>query len=251
MNIENAIVLVTGANRGIGHAYVTELLARGAAKIYVAARDTAALRELLLAGGPRLVPLPLDVTDPDQVAAAAKVASDVTLLINNAGYAAFDGAISAPAIDLARREMEVNYFGPLALSRAFAPILAKNGGAIVNMLSMLSLVTLPMAGTYSASKAAALALTRSLRAELAAQATQVVGVLAVQTDTAMGATMPEPRMTPQEVVGDALDAVQAGVNGEVVAGAQTRAIHDAFVANPTGLQAHLSTLLPQAGATHA
>ncbi|NGZ83755.1 SDR family NAD(P)-dependent oxidoreductase [Duganella aceris] len=251
MNIEHSIVLVTGANRGIGHAFVTELLARGAAKIYVAARDTAALRELLLAGGPRLVPLPLDVTDPDQVAAAAKVASDVTLLINNAGFAAFDGAISASGTDAARREMEVNYFGPLALSRAFAPVLAKNGGAIVNMLSMLSLVTLPMAGTYSASKAAALALTRSLRAELAAQGTQVLGVLAVQTETSMGAALPEPRMTPQEVVGDALDAVQSGVSDEVVAGAQTRAIHDAFVANPKGLQAQMSTRLPQAGAAHA
>jgi short-subunit dehydrogenase len=251
MNIENAIVLVTGANRGIGHAFVTELLARGAAKIYVAARDTASLRELLKAGGPRLVPLPLDVTDPDQVAAAAVVASDVTLLINNAGYAAFDGAISAPGIDPARREMEVNYFGTLALSRAFAPVLAKNGGAIINMLSMLALVALPMAATYSASKAAALSLTRSLRAELAGQGTQVIGVLAVQTETSMGASLPEPRMTPQEVVGDALDAVASGVSDDVVAGAQTRAIHDAFMADQKGLQAKMSTRLPQRGATHA
>lgn len=251
MNIDNATVLVTGANRGIGHAFVTELLARGAAKIYVAARDTASLRELLQAGGSRLVALPLDITDQDQVAAAAKVAHDVTLLINNAGFASFDGVISAPGVELARREMDVNYFGTMALTRAFAPVLAKNGGAIVNMLSMLSLVTLPMAATYSASKAAALALTRSTRAELDAQGTQVVGVLAVQTDTEMGASMPEPRMTPQEVVKDALDAIEAGINAEIVAGEQSRAIHGAFVADPIGLQAKMSTRLPQRAAGQA
>lgn len=245
MNIQNAIVLVTGANRGIGYAFVNELLARGAAKIYVAVRDTASLHELMQSADPRLVPLPLDITDQDQVAAAAKVAKDITLLINNAGFASFDGAISASGIELARREMEVNYFGTMALTRAFAPVLAKQGGAIVNMLSMLALVTLPMAATYSASKAAALALTRSTRAELAGQGTQVVGVLAVQTDTEMGASMPEPRMTPLEVVNDVLDAVEAGVNDEVIAGAQSRIIHAAFVVDPVALQAKMSTRLPQ------
>jgi len=245
MKIENSVVLVTGANRGIGRTFVAELLKRGAGKIYIAARDTTSLGELLKSGDTRLVPLPLDVTDPDQVAAAAVVASDVTLLINNAGYAGFDGALSAIDISDARQEMEVNYFAPLAMSRAFAPVLAKGNSAILNMLSMLSLVTLPMAGTYSASKAAGLALTRSLRAELGAQGTQVVGVLAVQTDTAMGAKMPEPRMTPEEVVADALDAIEASVNDEVVAGAQSRAIYQAFTADPKGLQAKMSTRLPQ------
>lgn len=245
MEIAKSVVLITGANRGMGRVYVQELLKRGAAKIYVAARDTASLRELLADGDQRLVALPLDVTDPDQIAAAAKVATDVTLLINNAGYAEFGGAISAPALEGARQEMEVNYFGPLALSRAFAPILAKNGGAILNMLSMLSLVTLPVAATYSASKAAGLALTRSLRAELAAQGTQVVGVLAVQTETEMGAALPEPRMTPLEVVTDALDAVQAGINDEIAAGAQTKAIYSVFVTDPKALQAKLSAMIPQ------
>src|ERR1700733_10459348 len=108
MDISGSIALVTGANRGIGHAFVADLLKRGAAKIYLAARDTASLGELLKDGDRRLVPLPLDVTDPDQVAAAASVAKDVTLLINNAGYAAFEGAISADTIDRARMEMDVN-----------------------------------------------------------------------------------------------------------------------------------------------
>jgi short-subunit dehydrogenase len=110
---------------------------------------------------------------------------------------------------------------------------------------MLALVSLPMAATYSASKAASLSLTRSLRAELGAQGTQVVGVLAVQTDTNMGTKLPGPRMTPQEVVTDALNAIQAGTNDEVVAGNQTRAIYDTFIADPKGLQEKMSTRLPQ------
>ena len=99
MEISNSVALVTGANRGIGREFVAELLKRGAAKIYVAARDTASLKELLREGDSRLVALPLDVTDPDQVAAAAAIAADITLLVNNAGYAAFEGAIAAPNID--------------------------------------------------------------------------------------------------------------------------------------------------------
>ncbi|WP_394792141.1 SDR family NAD(P)-dependent oxidoreductase [Rhodoferax sp.] len=245
MKIQNSVALVTGANRGIGRVYVQELLNRGAAKIYVAARDTASLADLVKDGDRRLVTLPLDVTDPDQVAAAARVASDVTLLINNAGYAAFDGAISAPSMDGAHREMDVNYFGPLSMTRAFAPVLAKSGGAVLNMLSMLSLVSLPMAATYSASKAAGLSLTRSIRAELGAQGTQVVGVLAVQTDTEMGAKLPEPRMTPREVVSAALNAIEADTNDEIVAGAQSKGIYQAFVADPKGLQAKMSSKLPQ------
>lgn len=244
MNVSNAVALVTGANRGIGSAFVAELLNRGVKKVYIAARDTTSLRDLLKSDA-RLVPLPLDVTDPDQVAAAAAVAKDVNLLINNAGFAAFEGAISAHTIDRARVEMEVNYFGVLDMSRNFAPLLAANGGgAIVNMLSMLSFIALPVAATYSASKAAAMSVTRSIRAELLSQGTQVVGVLAVQTDTEMGVALPEPRMTPAEVVNDALDALEAGTSDEIPAGAQTKAIFEKFNADPKALQAKMSQMLP-------
>jgi short-subunit dehydrogenase len=246
MDITGSIALVTGANGGMGRAFVADLLKRGVAKVYVGARDTASLAELVKGGDHRLVPLALDVTDSDQVAAAATVATDVTLLINNAGYAAFEGAIAAPNLDPAWREMEVNYFGTLAMTRAFAPFLANaGGGAVLNMLSMLALVSLPRAATYAASKAACLSLTRSIRAELGAQGTQVVGVLAVQTETAMGARMPEPRMTPQELVSDALDAVAAGTNDEIVAGAQSRQVHQQFIADPKALQAMMLSRLPQ------
>jgi NAD(P)-dependent dehydrogenase (short-subunit alcohol dehydrogenase family) len=244
MNISGSVALVTGANGGIGRAFAAGLLKRGAAKIYVAARDPASLSELLKGGDGRLVPLRLDVTDSAQVAAAA--ASDVSLLVNNAGYMAFQGAIAAPDISAARREMDVNYFGPLALTRAFKPVLAASGGgAVINMLSMAALVSLPVTGTYSASKAAFLSVTRSIRAELAAQGTIVVGVLAVQTETAIGARLPPPRMTPDEVASDALDAVQAGKNEEVVAGSLTQGAYQAFTADPKAFQAKMSVRLPQ------
>lgn len=248
MNINGSVALVTGANSGIGQAFVTELLKRGAAKIYVAVRDAAVLTDLFQIGDSRLVPLILDVTNPEQVQAAAVTAADVTLLVNNAGYAAFEGAISAPDLTQARQEMEVNYFGPLALTRVFKPVLAASGGgAVLNMLSMVALVSLPMAATYSASKAAFLSLTRSIRAELTAQGTLVVGVMAVQTETPLGARLPPPRLTPQEVVCDALDAIQADFNDEVFAGDLTRAAYQAFSADPKAFQAKMSTRLPQRG----
>jgi NAD(P)-dependent dehydrogenase (short-subunit alcohol dehydrogenase family) len=243
MKITGSIALVTGANRGIGRAFVDELLKRGAAKIYVAARDPASLTDL--PKDARLVPLALDVADEAAVLRAAKAASDVTLLINNAGVAGFHGAISAPDLATARREMEVNYFGPLSMARAFAPHLgASGGGAIVNILSFLSLVTLPRAGTYSASKAAALALTRSVRAELAGQGTRVVAVMPVQVDTDMGRDLPEPRLTPQEVAAEALDAVESGLD-DVFPGELTRGSAAAFARDPKGVQDHMSKLIPE------
>lgn len=245
MNIDGSVALVTGANRGIGRAFVDELLKRGASKIYITARDPASLSDFLKLKNPRLVPLTLDVTSEAQALAAADAASDVTLLINNAGFAGFHGAISAPDLSAARQEMEVNYFGPLALIRAFAPRLAASGGgAIVNVLSFLSLVTMPKAGTYSASKAAALALTRSARAELAGQGTAIVAVMPVQVDTDMGRDLPEPRLTPQEVAAEALDGVEAGVD-EVFPGELTRQSASAFAKDPKGVQAHLSRALPE------
>jgi len=245
MDIAGSVALVTGANGGIGRAFVSTLLKRGAAKIYVAARDPASLSDLKESGG-KLVPLGLDVTDAAQIAAAAATASDVTLLVNNAGYAAFQGAIAAADMSAARREMDVNYFGPLELTRAFKPALAAAGdSAVVNMLSMAALVSLPVTGTYSASKAAFLSVTRSIRAELAAQGTIVVGVLAVQTETPIGARLPPPRMTPEEVVSDALNAVQVGKSEEVVAGSLTQGAYQAYTADPKAFQAKMSMRLPQ------
>lgn len=242
MKIEGSVVLLTGANGGIGRAFVRELLGRGASKIYLGVRDLASVRDLL-GQSDRFVAVELDVTKPDQVASAARVASDVDLLINNAGLAAFTGALSTTDLSNARQEMEVNYFGVLALTQAMrhSPAL-KGGGAIVNMLSILSHVTLPVAGTYSAAKAAALSLTRTLRAELKSRGVQVLGVMPVQVDTAMGAALPAPRLTPEEVVSGTLDALEAG-HDEVFPGELSKRAAEAFKQDPAGMQAHMANMV--------
>lgn len=246
MKVERSIALVTGANGGIGRALVEELLKRGVAKIYVAARDPASLQGLL-AESDKLVPLAVDLTRPEQIAEAAKAAPDITLLINNAGVATFTGVLSAADLSGARREMEVNYFGVLALAQALQQAPAfQAGGAIVNVLSFLALVTLPVAGTYSASKSAALALTRTLRAELKPRGVQVLGVLPVQVDTPLGAPLPEPKLTPQDVAVGALDALEAGEE-EVFPGALSQSAIQAFRSDPAGLQAHMAKVVHAIG----
>jgi short-subunit dehydrogenase len=239
MKIEGSVVLITGANGGIGRAFVRELLKRGASKIYVGARDMASLPPLL-AESSKLVALALDLTRPEQIAAAAKVATDVTLVINNAGTVGFTGALSAKDLTNARQEMEVNYFGILALCQALRNTPAfQRGGAIVNVLSFLALVTLPAAGTYSASKAAAHALTRTLRAELKPRGVQVLGVLPVQVDTPMGAPLPEPKLTPEEVATGTLDALEVGAE-EVFPGALSEGAAQIFKRDPAALQANVA-----------
>jgi short-subunit dehydrogenase len=245
MKIKGSIALVTGANRGIGLTFAEELLKRGAAKVYVAARDVSSL-SALVQRDPRLVPVKLDVTDTALVAAAAAALPDVNLLINNAGFAGGASAHTTFDMAIARQEMEVNYFGLLSLTNAFAPALkAAGGGVIVNMLSFLSLVALPAAATYSGSKAAALSVTNSLRAELAAQKTLVIAVMPVQVDTDMGQSLPPPHLTTMDVVGDALDAVESGQE-EVFPGELTRNTAKAYAADPKGVQAHMLQMLPTA-----
>src|SRR5260370_26237377 len=161
MKIEGSVALVTGENGGIGQAFVRELLKRGATKIYLGVRGPASLKGLF-AESSKLVPLTLDVTKPKQIEAAAQAASDITLLINNAGAVAFSGALAAEDLTAARQEMEVNYFGVLALTRALRNTPAcRTGGAGVNVLSFLGLLTLPVAASYSPSKSAAAALTHT------------------------------------------------------------------------------------------
>jgi short-subunit dehydrogenase len=242
IKIKGSVALVTGANGGIGQALVRELLKRGAAKIYLGARDPASLRGLF-AESSKLVPITLDVANPKQIEEAAKAASDITLLINNAGTVAFSGALAATGSAAARQEMEVNYFGVLALTQALRGTPAfRSGGAIVNILSIVALTTLPVAGTYSASKAAALALTRTLRAELKPRGVQVVGVLPVQTDTPAYAPLPEPKLKPEEVAAGTLDGLEAGEE-DVFPGALSRGAADAFRKDPAALQARMSTFV--------
>jgi NAD(P)-dependent dehydrogenase (short-subunit alcohol dehydrogenase family) len=247
MNIEGSVALVTGANRGLGAAYTRALVDRGAAKVYAAVRRPETVTE------PGLAPVRLDLTDRSSVAEAAKLASDVTLVINNAGISTSASILGDEAA--LRQELEVNYFGPLAVSRSFAPVLATNGGgALVNMLSALSWLSLPTSGGYSAAKAALWAATNSLRLALAEQKTLVVAVHVGFMDTDMAAAVTAQKLTdvmqayhlptaskiaPQVVAEAVIDAVEAG-EPEVLADENTRHVRAALSGPLAGLYPSLA-----------
>jgi NAD(P)-dependent dehydrogenase (short-subunit alcohol dehydrogenase family) len=213
VKIQNATVLVTGANRGIGKAYVEALVAAGASRIYAAARSIESLKEVVTLAPDRIVPIALDVTDPAQIEAAAQTANDVTLLINNAGAIGSGGSFVANSIETAQLEMNTNYFGTLLMVRTFAPILKRNGGgAIVNMLSVVSVANAPVFSSYSASKAALHSLTQGIRAELAQQGTQVIGVFPGPVDTAMAEGLEIEKAAPIAVAKATLDAIERGID---------------------------------------
>lgn len=199
-SLKGTVALVTGANRGIGAAFVSGLLDVGAQRVYAAARNPQTLATLAQSDA-RIVPITLDITDDRSVQAAATQLGDVDLVVNNAGALLGARLIAAPDLAAARQEMEVNYFGLLRMCRAFAPILATNGGGtLINVLSILSRMANPAGGGYSASKAAALSLTQAVRAELQAQGTRVIGVLPGFVDTDMAAGVAAPKIQPSEVV---------------------------------------------------
>jgi len=228
MKIKNSVVLVTGANRGLGLVFARELLAAGAKKVYAAARDPAAIT---LSG---VEAIRLDVTSADDIAAAVAACGDLTLLVNNAGIARGSPFLAPGSAAAARAELETNYFGPLALSQALAPALAANGGgAIVNVLSVLSWLNLTGAATYSASKAAAWSLTNGLRQELRAQGTQVLGLHVGFMDTDMARGIDAPKADPVDVVRQTLAALEAG-REEVLADELSRQVRQGLAA-PRGV----------------
>ena len=210
MQIKGSVVLVTGANRGIGAEFVRQLKQRGATKIYAAARNA----DSVTVDGVEAIAL--DVTDAAQVAAAAELAGDVQLVINNAGSSSGLTFVDGD-LDGIRREFETNFYGPLALTRAFAPALAANGGgAVINALSALSWISAPGATVYAASKAAAWSLTDGIRLELAGQGTQVLGMHMGMVDTDMTAGFEIPKISPEAAVTAALDGLEAGLSEVLV-----------------------------------
>jgi NAD(P)-dependent dehydrogenase (short-subunit alcohol dehydrogenase family) len=209
MQIEGSTALVTGANRGLGRRFAEELVARGA-KVYAGARNPESVD---LAG---VTPIALDITDPASVAAAAEATGDVSLLINNAGSATGAGLLDGSLDDI-KLELDTHFFGTLAVTRAFAPQLAAaGGGAVLNVLSVLSWVSFPAIGAYSAAKAAEWSLTNALRQELAGQGTQVTGLHVGYMDTDMARHVTAPKTDPAVVAKLALDGLAAG-QFEVVA----------------------------------
>jgi len=215
--LDGRTVLVTGANGGLGEEFVRQALERGATKVYATARSPRQWDD------ERVVPLVLDLTDGQSIAAAASTATDVDLLVNNAAIApASDMSIAAAPEDVLRSVFETNVFGTIRVSGAFAPVLAANGGgAVVNVLSAAAWIPLPT--VYAASKAAAWSATNGLRTELAGQGTTVTGVLVGMIDTAMGARFDVPKVSPSSVVAQSLDGAVTGAY-EVLADDDTRMV---------------------------
>jgi len=212
-SLANQAVLVTGANRGMGREYVAQLLDRGVAKVYAAARDPRSID----VADPRVAPLQLDVTDAASVARASEAASDVSVLINNAGIARGTSVLHSDTSQL-REEMETNLFGPLALASAFADRIAERSGAIVNVASVLAWI--PIGASYGVTKAALWSATDSMRLELGSRGVQVVGVYVGLVDTDMGAFADSPKSDPADVVRQVLDGIESGAD-EVLADEMT------------------------------
>ena len=225
MKIENAVAFVTGANRGIGLTFTRELLARGARKVYAGARDPSTI-----AAQRGVEAVRLDVTRPDEVAAAVEHARDVTLLVNNAGVAHQGGFLAPGSETAAHRMLEVNFFGVLRMSRAFAPVLASNGGgALLNVLSIASWLNGGNLAAYAASKSAAWSLTNALRHELEPQKTQVLALHMAYVDTDMVRGIDAPKTSALEIVQQALDGLEAGLD-EVLADELTRLVKQGLTA---------------------
>jgi NAD(P)-dependent dehydrogenase (short-subunit alcohol dehydrogenase family) len=224
MNFKDSIVLVTGANRGLGKALAEAAVKAGARKVYAAARNPASVD---IAG---VTPIKLDVTQAADIAAAVQAIPDLTILINNAGIHVVGGVTSPDALQAARDELEVNFFAPLALSNAFAPVLGRNGGgAIINILSALSWASFPTTGTYSASKSAAWALTNGLRGELRAQNTQVLGAHMGYMDTDMTAGVDAPKSAPADIAQAIVTALEANQD-EVLTDVVSQQVRGSFAA---------------------
>ena len=205
MRIEGSTALVTGANRGLGQHFAEQLIARGAAKVYAAARNPATVS---VDGA---VPLRVDVTDLDSISAAAETASDIPLLINNAGIYTTGGVLETP-METIREEMETNFFGTLLVTRAFAPHLVANApGAILNVASVLSWLHPTAFGAYSCAKAALWAQTDVVRDELKNHQVSVTSLHVGFMDTDMTTGIDAPKSDPAVVAADALDGVEAGL----------------------------------------
>jgi NAD(P)-dependent dehydrogenase (short-subunit alcohol dehydrogenase family) len=235
MNVEGSVALVTGANRGLGAAIAEALLESGA-KVYGGARET------LNITNPDVIPVQLDVTSEDDIAKAALSCGDASIVVNNAGIGRSTPPLAPDAVDAARAEMETNCYGTLRVAQAFAPILADNGGgALVNVLSVLSFISMPQVATYSASKAAAWSLTNSLRLQLRHQGTLVVGVHAGFIDTDMAAGIDAEKISPQSVAAQIIEAINTD-SEEVLADATSEMVKAAL---PNDLTALYPTLQAQ------
>ncbi len=230
MYLQDSVAVVTGSNRGLGRQFAAQLLERGAKKVYATARHPESVQI------PGVTALGLDIADPDSVARAATIADDATLIINNAGISTGTGLTDG---DLAQIELEMqtNFYGPLSVTRAFAPILESNGGGtILNVLSVLSWLHLPTAGAYGAAKAAAWAMTDATRQELAPRGIHVAALHVAYMDTDMAAHIAAPKADPADVAALALDGIETDLT-EILADDVTRSVKQGLSAPPRAVVA--------------
>jgi NAD(P)-dependent dehydrogenase (short-subunit alcohol dehydrogenase family) len=207
--VAGSTALVTGGNRGIGRAFVEALLSGDATRVYCGARSPAEIPDELTGAG--AIPVQLDITDPESVAAAARACPDVTVLINNAGFHGRDRLVITDHPEIARREMEVNYFGTLAMIRAFAPVLGANGGgSIVNVLSVAGAIPTAFMGGYSPAKSAALFLSTIARAELEPLDIGVTALIVGSVDTRMADHVQGAKEDPRDIASAGLRAMARG-----------------------------------------
>jgi len=226
MKLQDAVVFVTGANRGIGLAFAEVALARGARRVYAGARDPSTIT---LAG---VEPVKLDVTSADDVASAARACTDVTLVVNNAGIAAAGSLLVPGGLEATRVHLETNLFGILRMTQSFAPILAANGGgAILNVISVASWINNGWLNAYAVSKSAAWSLTNGLRNELRQQNTQVLALHMGFVDTHMTSGLDVPKASPHSIVSEAFNALEAGAS-EVLADERSRLVKHGLTAEP-------------------
>lgn len=236
MKIAGSNVFVTGASRGIGARFVDELVDRGANRIYAGVREHRRAEALVDRYGDRVVPIVVDVTNEASVSDAAARATDVSFLINNAGVLTFGDPLDAPLEGL-RNDVEVNYFGVIRVTRAFAPIIeATGGGAILNVLTIIALSPMPGMGGYCASKAAAYSATQSLRHSLAGRGIKVHGAFPGGVDTDMLAAYDGPKADPAEVARRCLDGVEAEV-ADITPDDFSTSAYASWTAAPTSLEA--------------
>src|SRR3954470_14042100 len=241
VKIKDAVVVVTGANRGIGLALVKELLERGARTVYAAGRDPAGLAAIVALDPARVVALRLDLLDQKQIREAAAKTGAIDLLLNNAGVAAL-GSILNGSPELVERDMQTNYFGTLNVIRAFVPQIEKSGGgAIVNVLSVVSLANIPALGGYSASKAASWSMTQAVRAELVKKNISVHAVFPGPVDTDMAKDMQLPKTSARDVARAVLDGVELGQD-DITPDSMSRDVHGAWLKDPKGVERQFAAM---------
>jgi NAD(P)-dependent dehydrogenase (short-subunit alcohol dehydrogenase family) len=245
LQVAGRVALVTGANRGIGRAIVEALLARGARKVYAAARKPEALAGLVGASEGRVVALRLDITNGAETQAAVERADDVDLLVNNAGVVshAFAGFEDPAWLEAGRQEFETNVLGTLRVSQAFAPVLARHaGGAIVNVISVAGLVGFPPAITYSSSKAALHSITQTTRQLLRGQGTFVAGAYPGPVDTDMAERFTVPKVSAESAAHAILDGLEQGLE-EIYPDPFAVEYGDAYAVNPKGLEGRIAAMI--------